>query len=564
LVKLRSRIFDPLFLGLLAEREANAQNIDAALATIDDSLTRASEMEERYTDAYLHLIRGDILLKRNPADSAPGENAYQTAVAIAKEQGARSYELLASLALAKLYQSSERPAQAHAVLAPALHGFSATPEMPQIAEAQALLAALAETDEVKNAAAARQRRLQLQTRYARAMMWTKGLGSDEAKVAFEGARSLGEGTGDIDERFATLYGLWITSLARGELRMSQEAAETFRRDAQDRGRLTEAGVAHRFLGLTSWMRGDFTTAKAHLEEALRLYDPERDREAKFRFGLDTHFAATVYLASVTLALGDIERARKLIEESVARAVESGRVPDLINAYHYKTSNEVVLGDAEAALRAAEIHREICKKHQVVPWSSLALQSAWARARLGDRKIGIADLRRALAASLEENEKVHIPPYQARLAELEAEEGDFEGALARIDEALALARETGAHAGDAFLYRLRGEILLKRDPGNPAPAEEPFQTALAIAEQQGGRLYGLRAALSLAKLYQSTARPAEAHAILAPAFEGFSPTPEMPQIGEARALLEQLGGGDRLGSARKRSLAEGVGCADIVL
>jgi hypothetical protein len=59
---------------------------------------------------------------------------------VAKVQGARSYELLASLSLAKLYRSTGRPADAHAVLASALEGFSSTPEMPEIAEAQALLA----------------------------------------------------------------------------------------------------------------------------------------------------------------------------------------------------------------------------------------------------------------------------------------------------------------------------------------------------------------------------------------------------------------------------------------
>jgi hypothetical protein len=46
-------------------------------------------------------------------------------------------------------------------------------------------------------------------------------------------------------------------------------------------------------------------------------------------------------------------------------------------------------------------------------------------------------------------------------------------------------------------------------------------------------------LSLAKLYQSTGRSAEAHAVLAPALEGFAPTPEMPEIAEAQALIERL-------------------------
>ena len=77
------------------------------------------------------------------SDLAPAEDAYRTAIAIAKRQAARGYELLASLALAKLYQSTDRPADAHAVLAPALEGFSPTPEMPEIAEAMSLSARLA-------------------------------------------------------------------------------------------------------------------------------------------------------------------------------------------------------------------------------------------------------------------------------------------------------------------------------------------------------------------------------------------------------------------------------------
>jgi len=81
--------------------------------------------------------------------------------------------------------------------------------------------------------------------------------------------------------------------------------------------------------------------------------------------------------------------------------------------------------------------------------------------------------------------------------------------------------------------------LKRYPDDLRPAEEAFETALAIAERQRGRFFGLRAALSLAKLYQSTGNLVEAHAVLAPALEGFAPTPEMPEIAEAQALLTAL-------------------------
>jgi hypothetical protein len=110
----------------------------------------------------------------------------------------------------------------------------------------------------------------------------------------------------------------------------------------------------------------------------------------------------------------------------------------------------------------------------------------------------------LAAYTDQGNKQHVPFYQGLLAEIEAQ-GDAEGALIGIEEALALAGETGEHLSDAFLHRLHGEILLKRDPANTAPAEDALLTAIAIAQQQKARSFELRAALSLAKLYQSNGR-----------------------------------------------------------
>ena len=81
--------------------------------------------------------------------------------------------------------------------------------------------------------------------------------------------------------------------------------------------------------------------------------------------------------------------------------------------------------------------------------------------------------------------------------------------------------------------------MKADPENPARAEDAYRTAIAVAREQGARSFGLQAALKLAKLYQSTTRPADANVVLAPALEGFSPTPEMPEIAEAQALIERL-------------------------
>jgi len=87
-----------------------------------------------------------------------------------------------------------------------------------------------------------------------------------------------------------------------------------------------------------------------------------------------------------------------------------------------------------------------------------------------------------------------------MAELEALAGRADSALASVAAGLALAKKTGERWMDPLLFRRKGEILLERDRANPALAEEAFRTAIVIAQQQGSRSFGLRAALSLAKLY----------------------------------------------------------------
>ena len=149
------------------------------------------------------------------------------------------------------------------------------------------------------------------------------------------------------------------------------------------------------------------------------------------------------------------------------------------------------------------------------------------------------MRRGIELLRDQNIVMFDGLIKIAIAEAEARAGDVDRALAILDEALATSDRTGHRAFDAELYRVRGEMLLKRDPANSALAEEAFQTAIAVAQRQGARSFELSAALVLAKLYQSTGRPVEAHAALAPALEGFSPRPEMPEIAEAQALLAAL-------------------------
>jgi predicted ATPase len=126
----------------LAIAEAGAGDTDAGLRRLDDALAELERTEERWYEAEMHRIRAEILLQRDPANTAAAEQPLQAAVAIAQSQKALSFELRAALALAKLYRPDNRDADAHAVLAPPVEGFPPTERFPELTEAQALLAAL--------------------------------------------------------------------------------------------------------------------------------------------------------------------------------------------------------------------------------------------------------------------------------------------------------------------------------------------------------------------------------------------------------------------------------------
>jgi predicted ATPase len=93
--------------------------------------------------------------------------------------------------------------------------------------------------------------------------------------------------------------------------------------------------------------------------------------------------------------------------------------------------------------------------------------------------------------------------------------------------------------DAVLHRLRGEILLKRDPAHTAPAEKAFLTAIAIAQQQRARSFELRATTSMARLWRDQGKREEARELLAPVYGWFTEGFDTLDLNEAKALVDEL-------------------------
>jgi predicted ATPase len=138
-----NRLFVPFYQGLLAEIEAERQDTEVALTRINEVLTLVSETGEHWTDALLQRIRGDILLKCEPANTASAEEAFLTAIAIAQQQKARSFELRAAMSLARLWRDQGKVRQARELLAPVYGWFSEGFDTRDLKEAKALLEELA-------------------------------------------------------------------------------------------------------------------------------------------------------------------------------------------------------------------------------------------------------------------------------------------------------------------------------------------------------------------------------------------------------------------------------------
>ncbi len=159
--------------------------------------------------------------------------------------------------------------------------------------------------------------------------------------------------------------------------------------------------------------------------------------------------------------------------------------------------DLMRGDrARAAPNALELTR-LAREYDLNLFRAFGVfLEGWATGAPGG---GLEGMRRGVELLREQNVLWFDGLLKMALAEAEAQGGDPGRAVAILDETLATCDRTGYRAFEAELHRARGEILLKRDPANPAPAEEAFQAAIAVAKQQATRSFQLRAALSLAKL-----------------------------------------------------------------
>jgi len=130
-----------------------------------------------------------------------------------------------------------------------------------------------------------------------------------------------------------------------------------------------------------------------------------------------------------------------------------------------------------------------------------------------------------------------------LAEVYGESEQAEEGLRLLAEALATMHQQGSHLWEPELYRVEGELLLRQTIPDAPEAENCFRQALDSARRQAAKSLELRAAISLSRLWQRQGKHAEARQVLAPVYGWFTEGFDTADLQEAKALLEELVGGN---------------------
>jgi len=387
-----------------------------------------------------------------------------------------------------------------------------------------------------------QRELDVQVALGPALMAVKGQGAPDVAHAYARARELCQQVGDTPQLVAVLRGLVPYYLTRGQVQEAHQLAEQLLRLAEAQADPAPRLLAHFMLGQVVFYRGEPALSQTHHAQALALSTSQEAQALAVRYGLDLGVGSYSWLAWALWQLGAPTQALRHSQAARTLAQEGSHAVSL----------------AFALLWATVLHqfrREVSAVHELAMASiTLATEQGftqrlahatvlhgWALARQGQSEVGRAAIRQGLTASLATGSMLLQLYGLGLLAETYEAGGHLDEGLAVLTEAQAVMAVTGVQWYAAELSRLKGALLLRQDVPDAAQAEACFQQALAVARQQQAKSWELRAAMSLARLWQQQGKRAEAHGLLAPIYGWFTEGFDTADLQETQALLEDLEG-----------------------
>jgi predicted ATPase len=385
-----------------------------------------------------------------------------------------------------------------------------------------------------------QQELNLQIALGPALMATKGLAAPEVEQTYARARTLCQQVGETPQLFSTLRGLNQFYRSWGALTTARELGEQLYRFAQCEATPTYLLEAHEALGATLFYLGEYAAAWRHLEQGIALSDPAAPPPLLLRHGLAAGMGCLVHAALTLWCLGYPAQAMRRCQEALAQALphpyslaEAQHMATFL--HHRRREALAVLTQADALLALATAQRFPLRVGFGTFWRG------WALAMQGQGEVGLAQMHQGMAAVLATRQGLSQPVCLVLLAEATGHVGQVEEGLRLVTEALAALEASGRGDLLAEAYRLQGEFLLRQAVPDVPRAEACFQQAMAIARRQQAKSWELRAAMSLARLWQQQGKREEARRLLAEVYGWFTEGFDTADLQEAQALLEQLAG-----------------------
>ena len=418
----------------------------------------------------------------------------------------------------------------------AIHRSAHAEAIAHLTRGLGVLMALPETPERER------QELDLHVTLGPALIAIKGQAASEVKRAFDRARELCLKLGETAQLFPVLRGLMLYHQARGQLSATAQLGEELLALAHSQPDPRLLVLGHFHLGLIKSYQGELAAARAHHAQALAMYGPRDHPELAAPFGFDLGVAARRVLAWELWQLGFPDQARQHMEEALIMAARHlSHSLSQAEVLNFAMLLHVACREPDATYRRSEEAIAVAQAHGLVVYELFGtLMRGWALAALGNFEEGIAQMHHGLAGTRSHRIELFAPYFRGHLAEAYANGGQPEEGLALLAEALALVEAHGERFYEAELYRLRGEIALKTQAAcGTAAAVASFQQALTVARRQQAKSWELRAATSLARLWQSQGKHTEARDLLGQVYGWFTEGFDTADLKEARALLEAL-------------------------
>jgi predicted ATPase len=385
------------------------------------------------------------------------------------------------------------------------------------------------------------RELEFLTTLGPAYIAARGYAAPQVGPVLRRAGELCRRIGDDRQLLGIMLGMWEWHIVRGDLRLCVDLAADGMALAE---RLNDTGVWMEALfmpGVTMFYRAQFAGARACYEKAIASYDDrERTKSWAAYTGHNAGVTHRCYLALALWHLGFPDQALRVDREARELARAIGHAFTLGHAVDFSACLYQFCRLGAETQAAGEEETAIATQQGFPLWHACGtLHKAAGMLLQGRREEALPLLLKGLNAFRATGAGVRVPYYLGMLGDAYTQAGRFEDALQTFNGALATAERNDDRFEEAELYRLKGELLLAESPDQAAAAEGCFQQALATAVRQQSKAWELRAATSLARLWQRQGRRDEARAALAAVYDTFTEGFTTPDLVDGKALLDSL-------------------------